>query len=133
MVDKKKGLLIGVISVIAITVIIVLYKRISPTESVYFPQCPSYKYFGIECPGCGSQRALHHLLNGKFGAAFKVNPILVLAIPYLGILLWLEVHFRLKGGYTTTLRKIRDVMCGKWAIYTIVAILILYTIIRNIT
>lgn len=40
---------------------------------------------GLKCPGCGSQRAVHYLLNGQFIPAFRANPLLVMSIPYLAL------------------------------------------------
>lgn len=36
--------------------------------------CMSKKLFGIECLGCGTQRALILLLKGEFVEAFKMYP-----------------------------------------------------------
>lgn len=40
----------------------------------YMWTCPSKKYLGIECFGCGAQRALVLLLEGEFAAAFQLFP-----------------------------------------------------------
>ncbi len=63
-----------------------------PETHTGFLACPTYKYLGLLCPGCGSQRALHDLLHGRIGEAFEHNALLTLAIPLLGtqlILPWL--------------------------------------------
>ncbi|MGL5683791.1 MAG: DUF2752 domain-containing protein [Marinifilaceae bacterium] len=52
-------------------------------EYGFFPPCPFYKLTGLQCPGCGSQRAIHSLLNGNITQAFGYNPLMVLSIPYL--------------------------------------------------
>ena len=36
--------------------------------------CMSKKLFGVECLGCGTQRALILLLKGEFVEAFKMYP-----------------------------------------------------------
>ncbi|MRH99058.1 DUF2752 domain-containing protein [Kriegella sp. EG-1] len=36
--------------------------------------CMNKKLFGIDCPGCGMQRAAVHLIKGEFGAAFEMYP-----------------------------------------------------------
>jgi hypothetical protein len=54
-----------------------------PATSSYFPQCPTQTYLGLQCPGCGSTRALHQLLNGNFRAAFSLNPVTPLVGPLL--------------------------------------------------
>lgn len=40
----------------------------------FYPQCPVKWLTGLDCPGCGSARALHALLHGELGAAFRFNP-----------------------------------------------------------
>jgi hypothetical protein len=40
----------------------------------YMIPCMSKKLFGIECMGCGTQRALLLLFQGDFVAAFKMYP-----------------------------------------------------------
>jgi hypothetical protein len=42
--------------------------------------------FGLECPGCGMQRAVKFLINGEFTAAFQMFPAIYTLIA-LGILL----------------------------------------------
>lgn len=41
-------------------------------------RCPSARYLGIPCPGCGMQRAIHSALLGDVRASIAMNP---LAIP----------------------------------------------------
>ncbi|MFL9833836.1 DUF2752 domain-containing protein [Chryseobacterium terrae] len=36
--------------------------------------CPSKKFLGIECFGCGSQRAILMVFQGKFSEAFQMFP-----------------------------------------------------------
>jgi len=59
-----------------------VYFSLNP-EHHLFPKCPFYWLTGWKCPGCGSQRALHHLLNGNIIGAFQANPLFVFALPYV--------------------------------------------------
>jgi hypothetical protein len=54
-----------------------------PGRSGFFPGCPFRFLTGFTCPGCGTTRALHQILHGNFYAAFTLNPLLLLAIPFL--------------------------------------------------
>lgn len=36
--------------------------------------CPSKKFLGVECLGCGAQRAIVLVFEGKFSEAFKMYP-----------------------------------------------------------
>ena len=54
-----------------------------PGKSGFFPGCPFRLITGFTCPGCGTTRALHQILHGHFDTAFTLNPLLLLAIPFL--------------------------------------------------
>ena len=54
-----------------------------PGKSGFFPACPFRLLTGFTCPGCGSTRALHQIVHGDFAAAFTLNPLLLLALPFL--------------------------------------------------
>lgn len=55
-----------------------------PTAYAFYPPCPFHALTGLWCPGCGTTRALHELLRGDLAAAFGLNPLMVVALPYLG-------------------------------------------------
>lgn len=59
-----------------------LYFRFDPAQYP-FPKCPFIAITGYQCPGCGSQRALHLLLHGQVDDALQANPLFVLALPYV--------------------------------------------------
>jgi len=54
-----------------------------PGRSGFFPACPFRLLTGFACPGCGSTRGMHALIHGDALTAFKFNPFLVLALPFL--------------------------------------------------
>ncbi len=47
-----------------------------PTAYRFYPRCVFKLITGWDCPGCGTTRALHQLLHGNVGAAFRLNPML---------------------------------------------------------
>ena len=53
----------------------VLY-TFAPTAYGFYPRCVFKSATGWDCPGCGTTRALHHLLHGRFAEAFHYNPML---------------------------------------------------------
>jgi len=57
--------------------------RVDPTRVAILPPCPFHALTGAWCPGCGSTRALHQLLNGHVGAAFGLNPLMVASLPFV--------------------------------------------------
>ncbi|MBT8262213.1 MAG: DUF2752 domain-containing protein [Bacteroidia bacterium] len=73
---------------IALTVVIlgggfIYYYFNNPTNNSLFLPCPFKLISGYNCPGCGSQRAIHQLLHGNIGSAFYLNPLMVLSIPLI--------------------------------------------------
>lgn len=56
----------------------------NPASSIFFPPCPFHALTGLHCPGCGTLRALHQLLNGHLLRAFGLNPLMVLSLPFVG-------------------------------------------------
>ena len=99
----------------------------NPAESWFFLKCPVNYVTGLNCPGCGSQRAIHELLHLNFKQAFAYNPLLIAAIPYtaLGIAFNTET---LKTRYPKT----RKFFYGQRALYVVLVVVILFFILRNI-
>jgi hypothetical protein len=61
-----------------------LYFSYDPAYTRLFPPCPLFKFTGLYCPGCGSQRAFHDLLHGDIIQAAGHNLLFVLALPLVG-------------------------------------------------
>jgi hypothetical protein len=125
---RSKKIIKWVFIGIAISLLIILYKFYSPYKYHIFPSCPFYYITGLKCPGCGSQRAIHYLLNFDIIDAFKENMLLVIAIPYL----ILGAYFDLITLKTEKQLRIRKMLFGSKAIIIILIIVIGYWILRNI-
>jgi hypothetical protein len=54
-----------------------------PGRTGFFPPCIFRLLTGFTCPGCGTTRALHEIAHGHFQAAFMLNPLLLIASPFL--------------------------------------------------
>jgi hypothetical protein len=52
-----------------------------PATASFYPPCLFKTFLGVQCPGCGSLRAAHQLLHGNFGAAWDLNPTLMIVGP----------------------------------------------------
>ncbi len=70
-------------------IVLLVLARIEPAGQFFFPRCWLYQLTGIQCPGCGATRAVHALLNGEFERAWRLNALVVGAIPLLA---WLAVR-----------------------------------------
>ncbi|WP_428982692.1 DUF2752 domain-containing protein [Pedobacter rhodius] len=93
----------------------------------FFPECPFHKFLDLDCPGCGSQRAIHAILNGQIMAALDYNLLLVMSIPLLLIHLFFRIYAHLSK---------KDVILNFWynpvVPKIILIIVIVFWIIRNI-
>lgn len=49
--------------------------------------CPSKKFLGIECFGCGSQRAIVMVFQGRFGEAFHMFPAVYTLLLFFAVIL----------------------------------------------
>ena len=72
-----------VVLVAASAVAIVMLRIFDPATSRVFPPCPVRYLTGWYCPGCGSLRAIHQLLHGNLTAAWAMNPLTVVMLPFL--------------------------------------------------
>lgn len=74
----KRGLIIGLLFGLAMW----LY-AVNPEQSRWMPYCLFHQWTGLDCPACGTQRAIHHLLHGHLKEAVAYNPFLLVSFPYL--------------------------------------------------
>jgi len=54
---------------------------VDPERSHLYPPCPLFFLSGLQCPGCGTARALHQLLHGHLAAAWRFNALVVALLP----------------------------------------------------
>lgn len=76
----RKRLLVAAAVVTAAAAILCFYAMVNP-DSGWMPRCPVKMLSGWDCPGCGSQRALHALLNGDFAGAWQSNAMMIIMVP----------------------------------------------------
>ena len=69
-----------------------IYYALDPASSDLFPRCTFLSWTGYKCPGCGSQRAIHALLNGDVVGAFRYNALLLISIPWIALCLFAEAQ-----------------------------------------
>jgi hypothetical protein len=66
----------------AIAAFLFFFNPASPANQ-WFPKCPFRLVTGLQCPGCGSTRAFYQLLHLHPIAAFKLNPLFILTLPFI--------------------------------------------------
>lgn len=113
---------------LSIALLILFYKAYNPYEYSFFPKCPFLELTGWQCPGCGSQRAIHFLLNLDFAAAFRENALLVISIPYA--LTGFAFEAIRKPG--NKMLRWRQRLFGRNAIFIILIIIVGFWILRNL-
>lgn len=113
-------------AVVLITAIIAIY-FINPVDYVWVPKCPTKMMFGINCPGCGLQRAAHAFVHGHIKEAIGYNLFFVVAFPYLiaVIICGLIKRERLR-------RKLTHILESKFLTYGYITLFFVWFIVRNI-
>lgn len=106
---------------IATGLLLLLYWSYNPATYSFFPKCPFLSVTGFQCPGCGSQRALHCLLHFDFITALHYNPLLVVMLPYLII-----------GFFAPISSKYQSLLYGKSARLLVGFIIVSFWVFRNI-
>jgi len=52
----------------------------NPSTHGFYPACLFHQLTGLNCPGCGSTRALYALLHGHFQAAWRDNALFMVSL-----------------------------------------------------
>lgn len=95
-----------------------------PAQGGWFPRCQFHKLTGLNCAGCGSLRALHHLTHGEFGAAFRSNPLLLLLLPCVTFVAGRWCWYGNRAFDSVFFRPV--------AIWTLLGLTIAFAILRNL-
>ena len=106
-------------------VVLALLFRFDPAHHAFYPFCVFHRMTGLQCPGCGGLRAVHHLLHGEIWTAFRYNELVVLGAPWAA---WLIVR-RWRHGPGP--RKMSPRQQARWG-WIAVAVLIGFWIVRNL-
>lgn len=92
------------------------------------PACIFYTLTGLYCFGCGAGRSLLALLRFDFYAAFRLQPLMVLSLPFFAYYL-LSVYLSLTFGRTVLpLPRIKSRAFG----IAVLVVVLAYGILRNI-
>lgn len=74
-----------IVVVVGVIVGVVVLWSFDPRSAGFFPKCPMFLWTGLQCPGCGTTRALHALVHGDLAAAVRFNPF-TMALLALGVI-----------------------------------------------
>ena len=88
--------------------------------------CPFHLLTGYDCPFCGGQRLLVALFHGDIVSAFSFNPVLFCLLPYFVLVT--------AGAFSKRVRrwKLTEKCYSNHAIFAVVAICIVWGVVRNI-
>ncbi len=106
--------------------IAILYFFVNPSDVNFFPKCPLYVTTGIYCPGCGSQRATHQLLQFNLFGVLQQNVLYfigILVLGYHGTITILNIYFK---------KHIYNYIYHPKTPIIILVIIIIYWVARNI-
>lgn len=94
-------------------------------DTTHVPLCPLKAITGLDCPFCGSLRAVHSLARLRVGEALDHNVIVTLAVPFVvvGWLLWLR---------GTIAGRPAPAPVPRWATTAAVGLLVAFGIARNL-
>ena len=95
------------------------------TEGAY-PLCIFRSITGLDCPGCGSLRALHALTGGDVWAAMDQNVLLVAVLPFLA---WRWVAWVSSSARESITRP--RLTAATW-IYMFLGLVVAFWVVRNI-
>lgn len=66
---------------------VVAFYAFTPEQLGKVYRCPIARWTGLQCPTCGTTRALWSLLHLRFAEAFAYNPFVFLLVPVMSVIL----------------------------------------------
>ncbi len=121
---RRHWLLAGLVAAAAAAIIMLGF--FDPSIAGLFPPCPLRYLTGWYCPGCGSLRALHQLLRGNLRAAWALNPLTILLLPFLAYGTASYALFEIRG------RHLPRIFLPEVWIRALCGLIILFGLARNI-
>lgn len=129
--SKKKNIklymtAIGILILVAVLLYYFYSNDPSDKENIYL-SCTFKDFTGLDCPGCGGQRSVHHLLHFEWAEAFRYNAFFVLLTPYLAILFYYEIRRMF-----WKIPKPRNFLTSNKMLWIFLISLLVFGIIRNL-
>lgn len=90
-----------------------------PEKVGWYPRCPTRWLTGLDCPGCGTARGLHDLLQGDVVAAADHNVLLLVGLVWLVVAAVLYLRGRPQLG-------------GRRAAVGWLVVAVAFTVVRNL-
>jgi hypothetical protein len=97
----------------------------NPVTHAFYPVCVFHRITGLNCPGCGTTRAVYALLHGNWSTALRDNSLFVLGLAALA----------LRGAWFAA-RQIRGRPAGEFfpvkLLWPLLFIAFVFTVLRNL-
>lgn len=110
----------AVLAVLAAAMAVLFF--FDPARGGFYPRCMFHTLTGLQCPGCGSLRALHALLHGQVRRAIAFNPLLFVGA-FFGAYLLLRKRLKPTGP---------DPMANRLVWWGAPIFIVLFWIVRNL-
>jgi len=108
------------------SILAILFFVLDPAKHNFFPKCYFHSFTGLNCPGCGSQRAIHDLLHLNIGGTIRNN---FLFLPAMMLIIYHFGHPVLNRKFNLRLPDIFYMKLTPWIIF---AVVIIFWILRNL-
>jgi hypothetical protein len=125
--NKSIKITISVVVMLLLLTGMVIFYVFDPETHAFFPQCMFLMLTGFECPGCGTQRAIHSLLHFDFRKAFSYSALMPFLVPYILI----GTYLAFLGG-RERFPRLENILFGKWAAVIAVSCIVTYGVLRNV-
>jgi hypothetical protein len=123
---KKRLAVVGAAGAV-FAVLAALLFVLGPKLGGYSPGCILHRTTGLYCAGCGMTRAAYDLLHGEWLAAFRMNPLMVLLLPFVAVGLGLELLAWVRGPERPTPQ-----FRLHWRVTVVlVTVILVYGVVRN--
>lgn len=121
---KGRKVALGVAVALAVCLVLAF---VDPTSALWPFHCPFKLITGLQCPGCGFQRALHALLQGDVAAAARYNFFFLYAIPYLLVIILSDVLPRGK-----VQSRLQAAVGNRYVVWFYIVSFFVWLIVRNV-
>ena len=99
----------------------------NPSQFIFSPKCPFKLLTGLDCPGCGIQRAVHAFSHGRFIEAIRYNYFMAYSVPYAlsFLVVWVAPDYAWS-------QKLRSFIQDRRVVYFYIITYFIWLIVRNI-
>ncbi len=126
---RYKYIFLTIAIIVPLITIFLYYRYYNMNEQgTWINQCIFHHVTGLDCPGCGGQRAFHLLLHGEFMQALRYNSLFIIGIPIILYFYYLLIQIHILGNEKYS----QSIFLSSRAAYIFLILLVMFSIVRNI-